>query len=193
MKRNKGTNSSSRNSLTNSEREIIQSRAGLEVKGGKVVLDKNYRLHPNACACNTCAIPGFWNDWLSSAKAYFQATAECKYKEIKGELQHDDACRNEDDTSCGQFAKASSWVFAYLAENYPEEFALYKLMRTAKLRRAYNNGEFDILHDAYNDMIIKNYQIAFKSQDNRRKSYSSTSKGFKMNSQFSELKKLKLA
>ena len=66
-------------------------------------------------------------------------------------------------------------------------------MRTAKLRRAYNEGDFDTLHNAYNDMVIKNYQISFKSQDSSRKSFSSTSKGFKEKSPFSELKKLKLA
>lgn len=193
MKKNKGTNSLKRHSVTKSEREIIQSRAGLEINNGKVVLDKNYRLHPSACACDTCAIPGFWNDWLMSAKAYFNAVAECEYKEIKGNLQHSDVCRDTDGTSCYQFDKASKWVFSYLAENYPEEFALYKLMRTAKLRRAYQEGDFDTLHNAYNDMIIKNYQISFRSADSGRKSYSSTSKGFKSKSPFSELKKLKLA
>ena len=77
MKKNKGTNSLNKNSITKSDRDVIQSRAGLEIKNGRVVLDKNYRIHPNACACDTCAIPGFWNDWLMSAKTYFTATAEC--------------------------------------------------------------------------------------------------------------------
>ena len=36
MKRNKNTNSFKRNGMTDTEREIIQSRAGLEIKDGQV-------------------------------------------------------------------------------------------------------------------------------------------------------------
>ncbi len=74
MKRNKNTNSFKRNGMTNTEREIIQSRAGLETKDGQVVLDKNYRIHPQSCTCDTCAVPGFWYDWMNSVQHITKST-----------------------------------------------------------------------------------------------------------------------
>ena len=64
-------------------------------------------------------------------------------------------------------------------------------MRTAKLRKAYAEGDFDTLRKEYDDMIIKNYEIAFKAQDMKKKSWSSTSKGYKEKSPFELLKTLK--
>ena len=191
MKKNKGTNSFKRNSMTQSDREIIQSRAGLQTKDGKVVLDKNYRIHPQSCTCDTCAIPGFWYDWLNSVQAYYKVNADCVYEMVKGKEVHSEQCNQTDNTSCSLIKKASNWVFTYLAEKYPEELAVYKLMRTAKLRKAYAEGDFDTLRKEYDDMIIKNYEIAFKAQDMKKKSWSSTSKGYKEKSPFELLKSLK--
>jgi hypothetical protein len=191
MKRNKNTNSFKRNGMTDTEREIIQSRAGLETKDGKVVLDKKYRIHPQSCTCDTCAVPGFWYDWLNSVQAYYKVNADCIYETVNGEEIHSKECYDTDNTSCSLIKKTSNWVFSYLAEKYPEELALYKLMRTAKLRKAYHEGDSDTLYSEYNDMILKNYSIAFKAQDSKKKNWSSTTKGYKVESPFELLKTLK--
>ena len=112
MKRNKNTNSFKRNGMTDTEREIIQSRAGLETKDGKVVLDKKYRIHPQSCTCDTCAVPGFWYDWLNSVQAYYKVNADCIYETVKGEETHSKECYDTDNTSCSLIKKTSNWVFS---------------------------------------------------------------------------------
>ncbi len=193
MKVGKGTNSFRNNRLTADERTAIANRAGLQIKGGQVVLDANYRIHPQSCACTICAVPGFWTDWLHSVIRYYKANLDCIDTSENPNKPHFEQCADVDGSSCNQQRQVQRWLHAFLAEKCPEDYALYKLMRTATLRRAYQEGNFELLHKKYTDIITSNYDISFKSQEMNKGVYSSTSKGYKEKSPFAELKKLKLA